>query len=69
MRVLGGTYGPEPQNGLLYCYEGTNITEEIAVNHRKTQLNDAIMESRDFVLDNSGRKIRAIVNYFAGGLG
>ncbi len=45
MRVLGGAYGPEPQNGLLYCYEGTNITGEKAVNHPRTQLIDALIES------------------------
>jgi hypothetical protein len=45
MRVLGGTYGPEPQNGLLYCYEGTNITGEKAVKGAKTQLIDALKES------------------------
>ncbi len=37
--------GPELHNGLLYCYEGTNITEERAVNHLRTQLNDASIES------------------------
>ncbi len=37
--------GPESHNGLLYCYEGTNITEEIVVNNSKTQLNDALIES------------------------
>ncbi len=36
--------GPEPQNGLLYCYEGTNITAERAVNPHKTQLIDALIE-------------------------
>jgi len=37
--------GPEPHNGLLYCYEGTNITEENVVNHYRTQLIDALIES------------------------
>ena len=36
--------GPEPHNGLLYCYEGTNITEENVVNHYRTQLIDALIE-------------------------
>ncbi len=45
MRVLGRPYGPEPHNGLLYCYEGTNITGEKVVNHPKTQLIDALIES------------------------
>ena len=35
--------GPEPHNGLLYCYEGTNITGEMVVNDYKTQLNDALI--------------------------
>ncbi len=35
----------------------------------RTQFNDALIASRNFVLDNPGRKIRAIVNYIAGGLG
>jgi len=30
---------------LLAFYEGTNITGEKAVNHPKTQLNDALIES------------------------
>ncbi len=29
----------------MYRYEGTNITGEKVVNHPKTQLNDALMES------------------------
>jgi hypothetical protein len=29
----------------LYCYKGTNITGERAVNPHKTQLNDALIES------------------------
>ncbi len=37
--------GSEPQNGLLYCYEGTNITGERAVKPHKTQLIDALIES------------------------
>ncbi len=37
--------GPEPRNGLLYCYEGTNITEERTVNPHRTQLIDALKES------------------------
>ena len=45
MRVLGRPDGPEPHNGLLYCYEGTNITEENVVNHYRTQLIDALKES------------------------
>ena len=45
MRVLGRPYGPEPHNGLLYCYEGTNITEEKVVNIPRTQLIDALIES------------------------
>ncbi len=45
MRVLGGPHGPEPHNGFLYCYEGTNITGEKVVNYPKTQLNDALIES------------------------
>ncbi len=45
MRVLGEPYGPEPHNGLLYGYEGTNITGERAVNPPRTQLNDALIES------------------------
>ncbi len=45
MRVLGRPDGPEPHNGLLYCYEDTNITEEKAVKDAKTQLNDALIES------------------------
>ncbi len=45
MRVLGEPYGPEPHNGLLYGYEGTNITEERAVKGAKTQLIDALIES------------------------
>ena len=36
---------PELHNGLLYRYEGTNITGEKVVNHYKTQLNDALNES------------------------
>jgi hypothetical protein len=43
MRVLGGPYGPEPHNVLLYFYEGTNITGEKVVNPHKTQLNDALI--------------------------
>jgi hypothetical protein len=35
--------GPEPHNGLLYCYEGTNITGERVVNRDETQLNDALI--------------------------
>ncbi len=54
---------------LIVLLLGTIITWEKAVNPHKTQLNDALIESRDFVLDNPGRKIRAIVNYIAGGLG
>ncbi len=38
-------YGPEPHNGLLYCYERTNITGEKVFNHSRTQLNDALIES------------------------
>ncbi len=34
----------EPHNGLLYCYEGTNITREKAVKGDRTQLNDALIE-------------------------
>ncbi len=45
MRVLGRPDGPEPHKGLLYCYEGTNITEENVVNHPTTQLIDALKES------------------------
>ncbi len=45
MRVLGGPDGPEPQNGLLYSYKGTNITWERVVNPHRTQLNDALNES------------------------
>ncbi len=45
MRVLGRPYGPEPHNGLLYCYEGTNITMKSVVNHPRTQLNDALIVS------------------------
>ncbi len=43
--------GPEPHSGLLYCYEGTNITGERVVNHPRTQLNDALIESctADFI--------------------
>ncbi len=37
--------GPELHNGLLYCYEGTNITGERVVNRYRTQLNDALIES------------------------
>ncbi len=36
---------PESHNGLLYCYEGTNITGERAVNPHQTQLIDALIES------------------------
>ena len=35
--------GPEPHNGLLYCYEATNITGEKVVNRYKTYLNDALI--------------------------
>ena len=35
--------GPEYHNGLLYCYEGTNITREKAVKGDRTQLNDALI--------------------------
>ncbi len=45
MRVLGVAYGPQPHNGLLYYYEGTNITGERAVKSAKTQLIDALKES------------------------
>ncbi len=45
--------GPEPQNGLLYCYEGTNIIREKAVKDAKMQLNDALIASY------SGRNSRA----------
>jgi len=45
MRVLGRPYGPKPHNGLLNRYEGTNITEENVVNHPRTQLIDALIES------------------------
>ncbi len=31
-------------NGLLFCYEGTNITGERVVNHPSMQLNDALIE-------------------------
>ena len=37
--------GPEPHNGLLYCYEGTNITGEKVVNHPRMKLNDTLIES------------------------
>ncbi len=37
--------GPEPQNGLLYCYEGTNITGKKVVNPPRMKLNDALIES------------------------
>ncbi len=37
--------GPELHNGLLKCYEGTNITGERVVNPHRTQLNDALKES------------------------
>ena len=37
--------GPAPHNGLLCCYEDTNITEEKVVNRYKMQLNDALIES------------------------
>ncbi len=42
MRVLGEPYGPEPHNGLLYGYEGTNITWEKTVKGARTQLIDAL---------------------------
>ncbi len=45
MRVLGRPDGPEPHKGLLYCYEGTNITREKTVKVAKTQLIDALKES------------------------
>ena len=45
MRVLGRPYGPKPHNGILNRYEGTNITEENVVNHPRTQLIDALIES------------------------
>ena len=35
----------EPHNGLLYCYEGTNITGEKDVKDVQTQLNDALIAS------------------------
>jgi len=36
--------GLEPHNGLLYCYEGINITGKKVVNHPRTKLNDALIE-------------------------
>ncbi len=45
MRVLGRPDGPEPHNGLLYGYEGTNITGERVVNPHRTQLIDALIAS------------------------
>jgi len=36
---------PEPHKGLLYCYEGTNITEEKVVKKAKMQFIDALIES------------------------
>ncbi len=52
--------GPEPHNGLLYCYEGTNITGKKAVKDAKTQLNDALIafglvscSSQSFPVDQS----------------
>ncbi len=41
--------GPELHNGILYCYEGTNITGERVVNDPKTQLNDALIAFRETV--------------------
>ncbi len=51
--------GPEPHNGLLYCYEGTNITGGKVVNHYRTQLNDALIESygRLRALHDKGRPV------------
>ena len=43
MRVLDGPDGPEPHNGLLYSYEGTNITGKKVVNHPRMKLNDAFI--------------------------
>ncbi len=37
--------GPEPQNGLLYCYEATNITGERVVNRSETQLKRRLIAS------------------------
>jgi len=37
--------GPELHNGLLYYYEGTNITGEKVVNPANMQLNDALIDS------------------------
>jgi len=37
--------GSKPHNGLLYCYEGTNITGEKVVKDANMQLNDALIES------------------------
>jgi len=48
MRVLGGAKGPEHHNGLLYCYEGTNITREKAVKGDRTQLNDALIAFQQY---------------------
>ena len=44
--------GPESHNGLLYCYEGTNITGKKVVKDAKMQLNDALIESRRMRLQN-----------------
>ena len=41
--------GPEPHNGLLNCYEGTNITEEKGVKVGRTLLIDALIESKHSV--------------------
>ncbi len=41
-------YGPESHNGLLYCYEDTNITGEKAVKDAKTQLIDALIETHQW---------------------
>ncbi len=43
--------GSEPQNGLLYCYEGTNITGEKVVKDTETQLNDALIEFHSYIVE------------------
>lgn len=45
MRVPEGPDGPEPHNGLLNRYKGTNVTGERVVNRSEMQLNDALIES------------------------
>jgi len=37
----------------MYCYEGTNITREKAVNHPKMKLNEALIESHKNVIEAS----------------